>query len=142
MKRLGRGITRYVVGVGPYAIKLPWGYGRSVLRGWLANRSEWRQRHCPDVNPPFLTLGHFVLVSRRAEQPISDEWWEANIRPWLVRTYCAEESKPCSWGLTADGWRLIDFDRAWHADDRGLIGGVYYGRQERMARRWMRAAAS
>lgn len=142
MTRLGRGCTRYVLGIGPYAIKLPWGYTRSLLRGWLANRSEWRQRHRPDVATPIATLGHLVLVYRRAEQPISDEWWEANVRPWLARTYSAEESKSCSWGLTADGWRLIDFDRAWHPDDRGLVGGVYYGRQERMARRWASAAAS
>jgi hypothetical protein len=122
-----RGVTRVVFVGRRWAVKMPSvGYAWGV-RGWLANRSEWRQRRRRGVARPVLTLGHVVLVMPVAER----------IGRWDSVAGEGDEAKPSSWGWFGDrGWLLVDFDRAWEQDDRGWVGGLYYGRQERLARRW------
>jgi hypothetical protein len=126
------GVNRTVVLAGRWAFKLPWGLGRVPVRGWLANRSEWRQRTRPDVCRPRWTLGHVVLVMPRAE-----EIWGEDLDGYF---YSGDEAKADSWGRFGDRWALIDFDRSW--DDRGFIGRLYWGNQERLARKWMKLPTS
>lgn len=144
------GVTRLVLLVGPYAVKVPRWHNRRFwagpLRGWLANRSEWKQRRRDGVNRPLLTLGHVAAVYRRAVAVgASDPERAPSFARRVVvdedgeRLDC-EESKGSSWGWFEDRWLLIDYDKAYEPP-RGVVGGVYYGRQERMARRWMREAA-
>jgi hypothetical protein len=134
-RRLGKGVTRTVWRVGRWAVKVPnrgW-----LVRGYLANQSEWHQRHRPDVNRPTATLFHLALVAPLADQlrdPRDDQWHlERN-----AEGYSDEESKPQSWGLFGGRWLLLDFDQAWRQPRRGLVGRAYYGNQERLARKWMR----
>ena len=134
------GVTRTVVLTKRYAIKLPWGQGHSVLRGWLANRSEWKQRRRPDVLRPVLTLGHFVVVFPRVSTYV--EWGASfvwNFTKFVLPDYPdGDEAKESSWGLHDMKFVLIDFDRAWESPGRGIVGGLYYGNQERLARKWMK----
>lgn len=125
---IAHGITRTVLLVGPWAVKVPSARHRMIVRGWLGNRSEWIQRWRSDVNPPLVTLGYLVNVYRRAD-------WTGAGCEGLPDGYDGDEAKPSSWGRFPSGWLLIDYDRAWQAP-HGLVGRVYYGRQERMARRW------
>lgn len=142
-----RGVTRTVIVGRRWAVKLPIGLGMSfhglagdLVRGWLANQSEWRQRRRPGVARPRLTLLHLVLVMPAADWVGSDRFsvkgpWQS-IDPADVGA--RDEAKPSSWGRFGDRWLLIDFDRAWERDGRGLVGRLYYGHQERSARRWAR----
>lgn len=133
MRLIRSGITRNVILTRHWAIKVPNSYAWGV-RGWLANRSEWRQRRRPDVNPPVFTLAYVVSVYRRAVTFTA--FRETDPGPW--QTHQGDEAKPSSWGCPpASSWRLIDYDRAWAQEDRGWIGALYFGRQERLARRWM-----
>lgn len=130
-------MTRTVFVGRRWAVKVPTlRYRRNVLRGWLANRSEWRQRKQRGVARPVATLFHFAMVMPAAVcvGGEADPFWG---EPWLERD--GDDGKPCSWGWfpNGGGWKLIDYDRAWESGDRGLVGGVYYWRQERKARRWM-----
>jgi hypothetical protein len=132
-----QGINRSVVLVGRWAVKLPWGLGHSPVRGWLSNRSEWRQRERSDVCPARWTLAHVVLVMPRADERGSlDSCF--GLPPWLPggEVYDGDEAKPDSWGRFGNRWLLIDYDRSWEQHDRGLIGSLYWGHQERLARRW------
>lgn len=140
-----RGTNRTVVLAGEWAFKLPWGRGRSPVRGWLANRSEWRQRLRPDVCRARCTLGHVVLVMPRCVCTAADmlehgDQYPPSFALWVKALIgCpddTDETKPCSWGWFGHRWLLIDFDRAYDEDDRGLVGGLYYWHQERLARRW------
>lgn len=130
------GITRHVLVGRRLAVKWPSSY-QWFVRGWLANRSEWKQRDRVGVNRPLVTLGHVVLVVRSARVVPDNEWASGPWRfpgeevPWAD----GDEAKVSSWGWFASGWRLIDFDRAWE-HPRGLVGSLYYGRQERLARKW------
>jgi hypothetical protein len=124
------GTSRTVLLVDRWALKLPWGLCHQPLRGWLANRSEWHQRHRPDVCPAVFTFGHVVLVMPRAE-----ERWHDELEGY---SYTGDEAKGDSWGRFGDRWLLIDYDRSWEADDRGLVGRMYWGNQERLARKWMK----
>lgn len=171
MKVKRNGVTRLVILTERWALKIPKVEKDSRfflrgVRGWIANRSEWRQRNRPDVARPRFTFLHLVLVMPRARftgaeweafAPIcigptvrdqvravpfwleDDPRWESTTEEDLLHR---DERKPCSWGWFGehDGWKLIDFDRGWvHPDDggdRGIIGGWYYGRQEKMARQW------
>ncbi len=140
MRELGVGVTRTAYAIGPWACKVPSWRHRYLLRGWLANRSEWKQRRRDDVVAPVLTVGYLVNVS-----PIVLTWprhlwgeWDEQIRPWLEFCgYSAEEAKPSSWGLFNGRWSLIDFDRCW-AEPRGWVGGIYYWNQERLGRKWLK----
>jgi hypothetical protein len=142
-----RGVTRAVVVGRRWVVKFPrlQLFSRSpetriahsrlgwATRGWLANRSEWRQRHRPDVAQPVLTLGHLAVVFPAAARVGGDDI----AGPWLdPHGRRDDECKPDSWGLFPDGWRIIDFDHSWEEDDRGVVGRLYYGRQERLARQW------
>ena len=107
--KVRRGCTRTVLLVGRWAIKVPSIKYRRPIRGWLANRSEWRQRRRPDVFPPVLTICFVVQVYRRAS-------WTARWQPehCPFEGYSVEESKGESWGLyPGGGWKLIDYDRSW-----------------------------
>lgn len=149
-----RGVTRTVF-VGPrWAVKVPrlqmdrpsgWRAVHSeigwVVRGWLANRSEWRQRHRADVARPVLTFGHFAVVFPAAIEVGDDRLTDPGPGPWvgfedIEDGRRRDELKPSSWGRFPDGWRIIDFDRAWDQNGRGIIGSLYFGNQERLARKW------
>lgn len=146
MRRVTTGVTRTVYVGRRWAFKVPRldlaglrpGQHRvGLVRGWLANRSEWRQRHRPDVARPVATLGHLVLVMPAADHvppndsppPCAPAWWPGE---------SADEAKGSSWGLFGTEWKLIDFDRAWTEHDRGLVGRLYYAGQARKGRRWAR----
>jgi hypothetical protein len=75
------------------------------------------------------SLGHVVLVMARA-----DAVWPESYRHGTGLE--GDERKGSSWGRFGSTWLLIDFDRAWE-EPRGVVGALYYGRQERLARRWM-----
>jgi hypothetical protein len=134
------GVTRSVVLTPRWAIKLPWGLMHSIIRGWLANRSEWRQRDEPGVCRPIFTLAHLVLVMPRADEVGDDTDWDnllPNSGPWdRFDLDQGDSAKPSSWGRFGDEWVLIDFEKAWDVADRGWVGRLYYGRQERLARKW------
>jgi hypothetical protein len=128
--QVAHGVNRTVLLAGRWAFKLPWGLGHVPVRGWLANRSDWRQRARPDVCRPLWTL---VLVMPRAEQ-----LWSRDLDGYA---YEGDETKANSWGRFGDHWLLIDYDRSWDAHDRGLIGRAYWGNQERLARKWSKLAS-
>ena len=130
------GITRTVLVTDNYAIKVPSLHHRLLVRGWLANRSEWKQSWRTDVHPPLYTLGHVVTVYRAA---LTLDGLDSSTAPWqdIPPRYTGDEAKRSSWGVVAGRLALIDYDRAWE-DPRGIIGGVYYWRQERLARKWAR----
>lgn len=125
---VAHGVTRRVWLTPRWAVKVP--QPSYFVRGLLGNRSEWKQRFRLDVNPPLVTLGYLVSVYRRADEVDDWDWW-----PGVIPGYSREESKPSSWGRFAGCWLLIDFDRAWE-HPRGPVGAIYYGRQERLARKW------
>lgn len=126
------GTCRTVLLTGRWAVKFPWGLGRQPVRGWLANRSEWRQRYRANVCRPSLSLAHVALIMPRAERSAREG----------ELSFCREdetdEQKSSSWGYFGDRWLLVDFDRSWETHDRGLIGRLYWGNQERLARKWMK----
>lgn len=124
---ISSGITRWVLLFGPFAIKIP-----KHIRGWIANQSEWRQRRKEGVNGPLFTLFHFLTIYWRAEAVGK---WDTDECPFKADSN--EERKGSSWGCVNGSWLLIDFDRAW-AVPRSLVGGLYFGNQERLARKWMK----
>jgi hypothetical protein len=155
VKVVTTGITRVVLLVGPVALKFPrprWDGdreygnrpGRTFLRGWLANQSEWRQRHRHDVVTPLATVAHLVLVMPRADYVGTLTMETACWVPWPVGAEAAaaemqsrgDEIKPSSWGRFGQKWLLIDFDRAWEPALQGRLGRLYYRRQQRLAARW------
>lgn len=128
--RRERGITRTVFVGRRWAVKVPSLHYRKPVRGWLANQSEWRQRHRRQVCRPVATLAHVALV-----MPAADRIGTASEHgPWVGLE--PDEGKPSSWGRFGHRWLLVDYDRAWEPP-HGLVGAVYYGLQERRARRWM-----
>lgn len=141
------GVTRLVIVTRRYVVKMP-RFRSYAVRGWLANRSEWQQRRRAGVAAPLVTVAHLLTLYRRADEVGN---WDPELAPGFARVFRVdddgtqqlnyEESKGSSWGRFGDRWLLIDYDRAWE-EPRGLVGKIYYGRQERAARRWMRAATS
>lgn len=129
--RTRHGITRTVFVFRTWVVKVPSWRHRSLVRGWLANRSEWRQRHKPNVCRPALTVFHMVVVYPRAHWVGVDSGRGSG--PWVGRD--GDEGKASSWGRFRDRWLLIDFDAAWE-HPRGLVGGIYYWNQERLGRKW------
>ncbi len=134
---VARGVTRSVLVTRRVAVKVPSVKNRRVLRGWLANRSEWKQRRRPDVARPLVTFGHVAVVFRAADAVPSERTWSMQRHVLIRDGYSREEAKASSWGRFGGAWRLIDFDRAWH-HPRGVVGGLYFGREERLARKWSR----
>ena len=130
------GVTRSVWLTRRWAIKVPSRYGWGV-RGWLANQSEWHQRRDPAVVAAVFTFAHVVAVYPRAARIGSAD----EPGPW-DHAPPGDEAKPSSWGWypsahTSRGtWRLVDYDRCW-AQPRTVVAALYFGRQERMARRWL-----
>lgn len=131
IKWIDEGVTRWVLCIGNVAIKFP-----KNLRGWLANESEWRQRKRSDVNRPYISILHFIIIYPRASE-VGD--WDPEDCPHDVSINIEhksnEEKKGSSWGLFKDKWLLIDFDRAWERP-RSLIGFFYYYNQERLYKKW------
>lgn len=140
------GVTRTVMLTRRSAIKVP-----KSVRGWLANRSEWKQRNRPDVARPTWSL---LFFAQRYPLALFTGWWDPEdchipaavpsgllVDPeedWDPHAPCGhsnEEAKGSSWGRYEGKWLLIDYDRAWQ-EPRGFVGGLYYGRQERLARKW------
>lgn len=134
MKIVKTGVSRNVILTERYAIKYPkpvffWPF----IRGWLANQSEWRQRKRRRVARPVFTLFHFFVWYPRAKYIGLWPSWDA---PDFTYGMSEEERKGSSWGnFSFHEWKLIDFDRAWE-NPRGVIGRVYYWRQERLGRKW------
>lgn len=132
-----QGTCRTVVLTDRWAFKLPWGLGRNPVRGWLANRSEWRQRDRLKVCRPRCTFAHLVLVMPRAICTGVDMWGaDEELSEELESHFSSDERKASSWGLFEEGWLLVDYDRCYQAQDRGLVGRLYWGNQERLARKW------
>lgn len=141
--KVGKGVTRTVWSLGPnWVVKIPnWG---CLVRGYLANQSEWRQRHRPDVAPPVLSIFNVALIMGRAERNLLTHVErigppaDIQITEDGVDGHRGDEAKLCSWGYYPEsGWRLIDYDRAWDPDQRSPITGrLYYWNQERLARKW------
>lgn len=129
--RLARGVSRTCLLVGPLAIKVP--ARCHFVRGWLGNRSEFLQARGQrqHVLRPYFSVLHLALVSRRA-----DAVGPAPALPAGV-DIDGDEGKPTSWGRFGEEWLLIDFDRAYDSP-RGLVGALYWGNQERLARKWMK----
>lgn len=142
MKRLSCGVTRRVYQIGPWAVKLAGGgWGGMHLRGWMANRSEWRHRRRPDVVSPLFTLGHVITAYPLADGLATDDrfidHWCDQVEPFLLMAgYCAEETKPSSWGLFNGRWLLLDYDAALR-DRRHFPENIYYWNQERLGRKWV-----
>lgn len=151
--RVGKGVTRSAWAFGRnWVIKVP-NRGR-FLRGYLANQSEWHQRDRPDVARPLLSIFHLALIMPRAHTTLLTHVEQhgpavtSHIGTILdpaaptitedgVDGYVGDEAKLCSWGLFWNGWRLIDYDRAWDPGQRSLITGrLYYWNQERLGRKW------
>lgn len=148
-----RGVTRRVFLTERWAFKVPlvtlddrWRHQflRWAVRGWLANRSEWRQRSRPDVAEPVFSFFHFVLVMPRAITTGDAEGFEETdpTKPWFGYELIddgrkTDEMKPSSWGWFGEerGWLHIDFDRSWE-HPRGCVGGIHFWRQECQGRRW------
>lgn len=142
MQIVRSGVTRNVILTKRYAIKVPcrrwgsrapWKWIGPLVRGWLANQSEWRQRHRRRVNPPLFTLFHFATWYRRAEEVST--WDTDNAPQATMRRYRVEERKGSSWGRFGRRWLLIDYDRCWERP-WGLVARFYYWPQERMFRKW------
>lgn len=138
------GVTRTVILVDRWAIKIPKPSYQLGVHGWLANQSEWRQRRRPDVNPPLLTLFHFATAYRRADElaerqygPKGNEWPTAH---YAEQGYFGDEGKGSSWGRFDDRWLLIDYDR-WPLT-RGLVGRLYRAHRMRAHLKKQRAAGS
>lgn len=154
MKRLGAGVTRTVYEIHGRAVKVPWGLDglrpawrtspfpsvKQLVRGILANRSEWKQRDDVNVHAPLLTFGYVVNVYPVAEVVPRGRWdaWDDAEGIWaLFMGYTPEEAKPSSWGCVDERWALIDYDRCWD-DPKGWLGAIYYWDEERLARKWAR----
>lgn len=141
------GVTRLVLVGKRYVFKIV--RPTRLIRSWLANRSEWKLRHLPYVNSPIFSLFYFVSVYKTANELADcNDWvipfrmmidWYENLsedeQEWMNSPY--EEAKFTSWGLFDNGWRIIDYDRCWQ-DPRGWVGSLYYGNEERKARKWMK----
>lgn len=140
------GVTRIVIIGRRWAVKIPhlmlfvpnqsnrFGW---MVRGWLANRSEWRQRRRTDVARPVLTLGHLIVVFPAATAVGRGD----RSGPWdnwddIPDDRLRDERKPSSWGMFTDGWRIIDYDRSWEANHMGIIGWLYYANQRRLGNNW------
>lgn len=144
MKRLGAGVTRTVYEIRGRAVKVPWGLAgyrpKAIVRGILANRSEWQQRDDVNVHAPLRTLAYVVNVYPVAEVVPRGRWWIWDVREsiWAeFMGYTPEEAKPSSWGCVNGRWALIDYDRCWD-DPKGWLGAIYYWDEERLARKWAR----
>lgn len=125
------GVTRVVMLTRRWAIKVP--QPDYFLRGWLANQSEWHQRRRLDVEPPRVSVFHFILVSRRALQVGA---WDPDEFVHDDDETRADERKGSSWGLFPEGWRLVDFDRMW--ERRSPLAKLYCWNEDRKARKWLR----
>lgn len=138
MRIVRTGVTRTVILTRSYAIKVPRSrdlrYFGWFLRGWLANQSEWRQRSREGIARPVFTLFHFVTWYPRADEIGT---WEPSQSDWYAAENDKDEIKGSSWGKFGESWRIIDYDRSWHPDFRSRLGQLYFGRQERMARKWL-----
>lgn len=146
MERIGQGVTRTVYGTRRFAFKVPrlrdgWrDWPLNVVRGILANESEWHNRHRRDVATPCVSLFHIVLVMPRADSVGNWDPEDAESAPIFQLGYDHEELKGDSWGCFDGVWLLIDFDES-HREPRSLLGHWYWGRQERMAREWIGLAS-
>lgn len=141
-ERLGSGVTRTAWKVGRWAVKIPnWGW---FIRGYLANRSEWDQRHRSDVNAPLWRIGLIAVypLAVTMDRDAADRFERDRTPVLLEAGYSQEEAKPSSWGCVDGRWLVIDFDAAWATPRRGAVGRLYYWNQERLGRKWARLDSS
>lgn len=140
--RLDRsGVTRSVLIGRIWVYKIAKGRS-SLIRGVIANRSEWHQRDRTDVARPAWTFLYLIQCYPKASyvphwsqrgpwdnhppRPSDDDDWSG---------WHGDEYKASSWGRFRDRWLLIDYDRG-HQERDWLIGKLYYGNQERLGRKW------
>lgn len=102
------------------------------VRGWLANRDEWRRRDALGVNRPVRSLWHFCVISAAA-----DEIGEGGCGPWDGQP--GDYIKPKNWGRFGDEWRLLDYEQCWE-DRGGIIARIYWWNSDRIGRRWIALA--
>lgn len=153
---LGSGSTRHVYGLHKWAIKVPNLNKRPTrwrgmfLRGVLANRSEWKQRHRDDVVKPLFTFFWIAQVYPKVDLIPEFMWesWDLCHRPSLIdQGYRYDECKPSSWATVWSPWcgfpsnparavnlRLLDYDRCWD-EPMGILGKYQEWRDEWINRR-------
>lgn len=86
------------------------------------------------MNPPILTLFHFLTLYPRAIK-VGD--WDPEEFPFAINVN-GDEEKGESWGWFGETkkWKLIDFDVAYKEPHKGIINRLYYRNQERLGRKW------
>lgn len=106
--RLAFGVTRRVLLIGRYAVKVPtmreW---RLFLLGLLANMQEalfGRMNH-PDLCPVLWSIpGGFLIVMRRARTLTDDEFAALDLERWVVR----DETFTVPAEIKADSFGYLD----------------------------------
>lgn len=129
---VARGVTRCVVVGHRWAFKFPRLSMHFGVRGWLANRSEWRRRNIEGINRPLLNVGNFCVIFQAA-----DEVRDGGVGPWEGQP--GDYAKPHNWGLFGDEWRLLDYEQCWK-DRGGIIARIYWWNSDRIGRRWIALA--
>lgn len=120
--RLTGGVTRHVVLVGGWAVKVPrlnHGWANFLL-GLLGNRAEYLlgrtglDGYCPVV---FGLPGGWLLVQARAHPLTPEEWASLNLRAFRDRGSYAivVEPKYDSFGWVGDKLVAVDCGEAWRA---------------------------
>jgi hypothetical protein len=117
------GLTRTVILIGPYAIKVPTiRYGIPMwCRGVLANESEHEWSSVDGVNPVLWSLGALVNVYRRA-QPVGPDWVGRKHPAFDAARYDAltpgfmpaGDRKPDNLGIVGGRVLWVDYDSSWN----------------------------
>jgi hypothetical protein len=143
-KRIGRGVTRSVYKVGNKAVKLPNGYAGylpwKLLRGIMANQSEWNQRKTrDDIVKPLWTIFWVVQAYPIAKAPESGQtMWDVAMRLELIEQgYSAEEAHYMAWMWLDDRLLLVDYDRS-DEEPRTRLAKLYFWNEDRKYNKWAR----
>lgn len=142
--RIGRGVTRSVYKVGNKAVKLPVGLGGfkpwNIIRGLMANQSEWKQRNKrDDIVKPLWTVLYIIQVYPIAEPLVSDpSLWNVAMRLELIEQgYSAEEASHTAWMWLNDRLFLVDYDRS-DEEPRTRLARLYFWNEDRKYNKWIR----
>jgi hypothetical protein len=117
------GLTRTVILIGPWAIKVPTvRYGLSMwCRGVLANASEREWSSVDGVNPVLWSLGSLVNVYRRADR-VGPEWVGRKHADYDPAKYDAltpgfvpaGDRQPDNLGIVRGRVVWVDYDSSWN----------------------------
>jgi hypothetical protein len=123
VKIIRGGLTRTVILIGPFAIKVPtFRYGLPMwCRGVLANQSEREWSSVDGVNPVLWSLWSLVNVYRRA-QPVGPEWvgrkhdrYDATRYDALTPGFMpAGDRQPGNLGIVRGRVVWVDYDSSWN----------------------------